>query len=140
MDLGIHNVQGIDVWAPKGPKPYGKAGANICNDNISKIGMDFLCIIEYLLTGTAPKAQPPTPAPAKPQPEPIPETQDHTTQEIPQLEALSPPKDEPDYQTMKAQMEKHQSSSTKVVKQEQVSQQVTQQQVTLTESAKGNLG
>ena len=25
MDLGIHNVQGIDVWAPKGPKPYGKA-------------------------------------------------------------------------------------------------------------------
>lgn len=25
MDLSIHNVQGIDVWAPKGPKPY-KAG------------------------------------------------------------------------------------------------------------------
>merc|ERR1719438_659785 len=27
MDLGIHNVQGIDVWTTKGPKPYGKAGA-----------------------------------------------------------------------------------------------------------------
>merc|ERR1712223_1433100 len=25
MDLGIHNVQGIDVWAPRGPKPFGKA-------------------------------------------------------------------------------------------------------------------
>merc|ERR1711956_79774 len=23
-DLSIHNVQGIDVWAPRGPKPYGK--------------------------------------------------------------------------------------------------------------------
>merc|ERR550532_2717522 len=29
MDLGIHNVQGIDVWTTKGPKPYGKAGAQI---------------------------------------------------------------------------------------------------------------
>merc|ERR1719384_1887533 len=27
MDLGIHNVQGIDVWTTRGPKPYGKAGA-----------------------------------------------------------------------------------------------------------------
>ena len=26
LDLSIHNVQGIDVWAPKGPKPFGKAG------------------------------------------------------------------------------------------------------------------
>merc|ERR1711899_504427 len=25
MDLSIHNVQGIDVWAPRGPKPFGKA-------------------------------------------------------------------------------------------------------------------
>ena len=42
---------------------------------------------------------------------------------------------------MKAQMEKHQTSSTKVVKQEQVSQQVMAQQVTETQSvqAKGNL-
>merc|ERR1719491_1934604 len=24
LDLSIHNVQGIDVWAPRGPKPYGK--------------------------------------------------------------------------------------------------------------------
>merc|ERR1719438_753800 len=26
LDLSIHNVQGIDVWAPRGPKPFGKAG------------------------------------------------------------------------------------------------------------------
>merc|ERR1719394_1795288 len=25
LDLSIHNVQGIDVWAPRGPKPFGKA-------------------------------------------------------------------------------------------------------------------
>merc|ERR1711935_649285 len=24
LHLSIHNVQGIDVWAPRGPKPYGK--------------------------------------------------------------------------------------------------------------------
>merc|ERR1711881_79903 len=66
LDLSIHNVQGIDVWAPKGLRPYGKAGAYSC---------------------TAPKAQPPTPAPI--QPEPIHETQDHT-QEMPQLEVLPP--------------------------------------------------
>merc|ERR1719491_1873011 len=24
LDLSIHNVQGIDVWKPRGPKPYGK--------------------------------------------------------------------------------------------------------------------
>ena len=29
MDLGIHNVQGIDVWTTKGPKPYGMASTQI---------------------------------------------------------------------------------------------------------------
>lgn len=40
LDLSIHNVQGIDVWAPKGPKPYGgKASAYKRNEFLK-------CLIE----------------------------------------------------------------------------------------------
>ena len=27
LDLSCHNVQGINVWLNKGPKPYGKASS-----------------------------------------------------------------------------------------------------------------
>ena len=94
MDLGIHNVQGIDVWTTKGPKPYGKAGAQIRK---SSDGSTFLAKDDHdliFIAGTATQKLPPK---LEPQPE----------QELPQLEVVHT-KDVTDH----VQIEQKSSSST----------------------------
>jgi len=114
LDLSIHNVQGIDVWAPKGPKPFGKAGTYSRTTPFSAQG-----------------SQQPAPAsvPQQDKPQPIQENQG-----IPQLEVVPPTPataaDEPDYEMMKAQMERHQTiEQTKQEKVTQVTESISQQEV-----------
>merc|ERR1719412_3251215 len=121
LDLSCHNVQGINVWANKGPKPYGKASSNLRTTPLS--AQQPAQTKPATLAENDVEPEPPISSMAKPIP---------VDEQVPQFE--SPPKEEVDFQQMKSQMEQHQlkqsSSAAKVSSSQHVqqSQQVQQTQ------------
>merc|ERR1712223_262357 len=110
LDLSCHNVQGINVWANKGPKPYGKASSNLRTTPLSAqqpAQTKPATLAENDVEPESPKSSMAKPIPVD--------------EQVPQFE-IFPPKEEVDFEEMKSQMEQNQQV------QQQQSQHIQQQQ------------
>merc|ERR1719361_3002646 len=88
LDLSCHNVQGINVWANKGPKPYGKASSNLRTTPLS--AQQPAQTKPATLAENDVEPESPKPSMAKPIP---------VEEQVPQFEII-PPKEEVDFEEM----------------------------------------
>merc|ERR1711899_488073 len=117
IDLSCHNVQGINVWANKGPKPYGKASSNLRTTPLSAqqpAQTKPATLAENDVEPESPKSSMAKPIPVD--------------EQVPQFEII-PPKEEVDFEEMKSQMEQHQLKQSKSSGKLSSSQHVQQQQL-----------